>query len=305
MTFNNITTPITWGSDPEFFVCDAKGELLPAHERFYGEKPSLPVGIPYVDGFQAEFKTAVTKSPKELVDEIRKGLMIASTYLKPGEKITTKSLFETPEKYLRNFPPHIVQFGCKPSLNAYGLPALITEDCYTVPHRTAGCHVHIGFKEGLSRSMVNELVTHIDHVAGISSLAIMVGVEDPRRRNMYGKPGEYRLTPYGFEYRVFSSSILIHPAITRLHFELVNIACKLFKQAEWKDASYWTQTWIRDILSKGDIDGARHYILAKPCLYNYHEIFELCGAKEWYMECLQNGCGKLGDDVLKNWGIRK
>jgi hypothetical protein len=63
-------------------------------------------------------------------------------------------------------------------------------------------------------------VKRLDAVLGVVSVGLFQKYDDPRRRHLYGKAGEYRLTKYGIEYRVLSNAWLVHPALHMFVYEM-------------------------------------------------------------------------------------
>lgn len=65
-------------------------------------------------------------------------------------------------------------------------------------------HIHCGYpKNNIDSSL--KFIKYFDTYLGVPSV---LRDSDTRRRNLYGKAGCFRLTPYGFEYRSLSSSLM-------------------------------------------------------------------------------------------------
>ena len=65
-------------------------------------------------------------------------------------------------------------------------------------------HIHIGYaNNNIDTSLW--LVKYLDHYLGVPSV---LKDKDKRRRSLYGKAGCFRLTSYGVEYRVLSSTLM-------------------------------------------------------------------------------------------------
>ena len=93
---------------------------------------------------------------------------------------------------------------CDADYNAY------TEDVNPKPEggktniRSAGFHIHIGYdNNNIDASL--RLVKYLDLYLGVPSV---LKDKDKRRRSLYGKAGCFRLTSYGVEYRVLSSTLM-------------------------------------------------------------------------------------------------
>jgi hypothetical protein len=64
------------------------------------------------------------------------------------------------------------------------------------------------------------MIKELDRVLGVLGVAAFQYYDDPRRRMLYGRAGEYRTPKYGFEYRVLSSAWTIHPGIAQFVYEV-------------------------------------------------------------------------------------
>ena len=204
------------GTDPEVFAETAKGELIPAFE-FLPSKAKADVGQGYWDGYQAEWSTTPQKCLEINVDFVRKGLVDIASRLKDGERLSVKTTFDIPPERLQNDPRKYVKFGCVPSLSAYG-ETFPETDPASIPFRSSGGHMH--FSWGYHASCIPTVVKELDRVLGVISVSLFQKYDDPRRRIVYGRAGEYRTPSYGFEYRTLSSAWTIHPAMCMFVFEL-------------------------------------------------------------------------------------
>lgn len=222
-------TGCTLGSDPEIFVVNRFGRIIPAFTFL----PSKKEGNPYWDGFQAEFTTDITRSvnPRCLsyvVDDVRRGLsnvLRSAREKNPGAELTWDSVIEIPRSVMRTAKPEHVDLGCAPSLNAYtDDEQLNVGDPSALPIRFAGCHIHLGTDAGRNVKVSKELVKSMDRIFGIASIPLFHGMEDSRRRMFYGRAGEFRLPEWGIEYRVPSSAALAHPVLFHITMDLVRAA---------------------------------------------------------------------------------
>ena len=218
------------GSDPEIFVEDEEGKVVPAF-MFLDGKENVGVEEPYWDGFQAEFSTEPSHCIAYLADSTQKALerLHKKVAVAGGGKwkLTNRSVVDVDENFLQEIDPKFSQFGCTPSLNAYGDQGPMMDGRF-VPFRMAGGHIHIGARmKGVD---VDHVVKQMDKIVGIVATALFRGMEDPRRRFLYGRAGEYRLPPHGLEYRVLSNAWLCHPVIMNFitHVSRVSAAVGLW-----------------------------------------------------------------------------
>jgi hypothetical protein len=210
------------GADPEIFCVDADSNLIPAFEVF--TKRPCDVAFPYWDGYQAEYTTVPENCMAYFFDSVRTGLHNTRKALRkkfPGANLTLRNTFEIPPERLQNDKEEYVAFGCKPSFSVYG-ETFPQENPRTVPFRSAGGHMHFSLDEE-HRKYIPEIVKALDSVLGVIAVSMFQYYDDPRRRIMYGRAGEYRTPKHGLEYRVLSNAWLCHPAIGHFVFELARL----------------------------------------------------------------------------------
>ena len=221
---------ITVGADPEFILEDENGDvaLFSADQSQYSIVMSqATLGADY--GLM-EFRPGYVESPKLLLKELdslheRFALSFANIKLKIKE--VEAVVFDHKIARIRSqMEDEHVDFGVEilkeythesainledessyfdVSLSAYDEPLF-------KPLRTdllsAGGHIHIGgiFVKMLSLPQIKEYVRRIDTLI----LPLCTSVETPAaalRTEVYGAPGEFRIKPYGLEYRTPSNAI--------------------------------------------------------------------------------------------------
>ena len=224
----------TFGSDPEVFTRDNKGQIVPAFTFLPPKDKPKKVIIDYQgnrydsaiynDGFQAELRAKPHGCIAFVVDSIRGGLKAiweesgkASLVLDNAPMIPIKMLKDTPDE-------HVI-LGCDPSNNAYHMGGKVVGDPRKLRYRFTGGHIHMSgwqvpedFAE--REKLFVPYVKALDATVGVYFVAAGAHLESHKRREYYGLAGEYRLPEHGLEYRVLSSTILAHPGITNLAFEL-------------------------------------------------------------------------------------
>lgn len=211
------------GCDPEIFVEDENGVVLPAF-KFLGskKKPDLfAQNTIYWDGFQAEFTTIPVGCLAYEVDYIQQGIDGVSRLAKkynPKAKLSVKTVMDIPQEMLNDAKEEHVEFGCMPSLNAYGIKGKALPG-REVPFRPVGGHIHFGCGKLEDEEVVNGIKA-LDAILAVACVSLFEKYDDPRRRQLYGLPGEYRLPPHGVEYRTLSNAWMVHPLITHLVFDL-------------------------------------------------------------------------------------
>lgn len=231
------------GSDPEIFVEDKEGNVIPAFKFLPGKnKPETYItrgfthGI-YWDGFQAEFSTQPETCLAWQVDSVqaamRQLLKLAKAHDK-NAKLSIKTCVNVDPKDLAEGAEEHVQFGCMPSLNIYGMEGQKV-DGRELPYRSSGGHIHFGIGKK-SKKEIEQIVKALDAILGVACVSLFAKYDDPKRRINYGLAGEYRLPEHGLEYRTLSNAWLCHPIIMNMVFD---ISRKVVKFAELGYLKFW------------------------------------------------------------------
>jgi hypothetical protein len=255
----------TLGTDPEIFVVNDSGEVIPAWTYLPGkDKPenfrlNNCNGTAYWDGFQAEFTTRGTDTCLSWVnDNVQAGLKtIHLAAKKVGGKLTIDSVLPVNPDILQTEAQEHVQFGCAPSFNVYGLQGNI-EDGRNVPFRFAGGHLHFGISNK-DPERIKRFVKALDMVLGVASVSLLGELDNPIRRQFYGLPGEYRTPAHGFEYRTLSNAWLCHPLALNIVFDLARSVCGL-EDNKLLDGWKSDEAETLEIIIKNDIDKAREVL---------------------------------------------
>lgn len=240
------------GSDPEIFVENQKGNVIPAFKFLGSKKSPNNYGIGehqyienkpiYWDGFQAEFETSANTCLAWQVDSVQQGLkgtLDAALKYDKDAKLSIQTVMDIPDDLLKNEAEEHVEFGCMPSLNIYNMKGKIVSG-RDLPYRSAGGHIHFGF-EGIKKTKVEieRIIKSLDAILGVACVALFAKYDNPKRRECYGLAGEYRLPKHGIEYRVLSNAWLSHPLIMNLVFDLARKAL-VFGQKDF--LKYWKAT---------------------------------------------------------------
>ena len=231
---------MTIGSDPEFFISDTRtGNPHPACGMFGGVK-GKPVPIPGLgDGFgyqednvMLEFNVPPATDPYDFSENIHSAMMALSDLVRTkGDHLSIDNACS--RLFARDLLDHPKsrEFGCSPDFNAYanGGPCdpvemrLLAED--TGEWRFAGGHIHLGYdkKDELPRFVV---AAFADIFIGLNTIR---WDRQGKRREFYGRPGRFRPTPYGMEYRTLSNAWLLRRQRTE------QVACDALALLRWLD----------------------------------------------------------------------
>lgn len=205
---------ITMGADPELFLHDTKtGEIVSAIGLVGGDKKNprkVPYGAVQEDNVLAEFNIDPVDNLDDFKRNIREVLKSLQEIVGSRYKFQFIASHTFKEDYLYSVGPMAFKFGCDPDINAW----FASEDYPTDPPtpysmgplRTAGGHLHIGFKRP-EEVDIPQFIRILDTFlyAPIITSDSAWGPSERKRMMHYGKAGSYRKTPYGVEYRTLSN----------------------------------------------------------------------------------------------------
>lgn len=211
-----------WGTDPEIFVVGADKDLIPAWEFCPANSKE---GV-FADGFAAEFRTIANPCLSYLMDDVQRGLRRVLLCAKGSKgRLTATNFFEFTPEHMTSLPGEMTMLGCNPSLSAYGLEP-VKANGREVLFRSAGGHIHFGMtnkftcgKAFWTSPIGVDAVKFLDVMLGIPAVLMAEGLDNPMRRTLYGRAGEYRAPKHGLEYRVLSNFWLVHPVVAMMVFE--------------------------------------------------------------------------------------
>lgn len=317
----------TTGWDPEIFVVDKDGEMIPAFDFLPSkENPFIiqenrPINddpyeasvktAAYWDGFQAEFTTVPYHCHGWGFDQLQRGLRAVYDRAKvkfPTSRLTLKNVFEIPEAKLLGYSHEQVNLGCDPSKNAYGTDPFQVENPYDLPYRMAGGHIHFGIGE-TSEDVANKHARFLDFLLTIPTIGMFADIDDPIRRQFYGRAGEHRLPPHGMEYRTLSNAWLGHPAVGNVLMDIARWAIgPVESKFKISDAGVSEET-VRDIINNTDVKAARklytdNAIIWESMLNGYYRSEKGTAA---FTTMVTRGVEEIVPtyrDLEKNWHLR-
>lgn len=229
---------ISFGGDPEAFF--ERGGKIVGSERVLTEQ-GLKFGFVtnvVRDGVQFELNPGNGPSPFSFGSALGKAFRDLRTHLIafPDVKINWRTLVEVQRDELDALSENSRILGCQPSLNIYGKKE-ITVDPKTYQKRSAGGHFHFGLgSTAIMDSFALEdyrhrLIPHLDIFVGNQGVMLDRDPNAAERRENYGRAGEYRLPPYGVEYRVLSNFWLRHYTLYDLMAGMARIAIAVLDQS--------------------------------------------------------------------------
>lgn len=243
------------GCDPEVFLYNRNNRtFVSAYNRIPGSKNNphkVKDGAVQVDGNALEFNTDPAKDVNEFTDKI------ASVYgqlkdMVPGYECVAIPHVKFSERDWKELPEEAKQLGCDPDWNAYTQKLNeIPEGTGDIPERDGAGHVHLGWTEGAD---INDPVHFEDCIKMVKQLDWYLGTrtcawdKDDRRRSGYGKPGAFRVKPYGVEYR-YPSNVWINTV--EMQREVFEVCQRAFK--DLVDGTYAPQIFVQKSVT-GDPD---------------------------------------------------
>ena len=217
---------VTLGCDPEFFFVNGKGQVVGSEKvlpteglkfnndnyGYFDGDNNKPIFI--VDGVQAELNPGECTCRALLGNDVHACFLQLRKLLKKNKKANLKISFdplvELSKKELDSLSDRSKVFGCAPSKNIYmnRNSARIKVDPAVYRKRSAGGHVHLGTDHRAVRTILKNtktMVPLLDLIVGNTCVLIDRHDGNVERREVYGRAGEYRIKPYGLEYRTLSN----------------------------------------------------------------------------------------------------
>lgn len=216
---------VTIGADPEIPVCLMEGglvhEWVPATGLFGGDKgkpvPQGEAGGWLEDGAMLELNPTPSDNPFTLAENVVNLINLASKHVAKQSLVSPSTKKELPLSlypggvtiHLReealDAHPQLKVFGCAQDFSAYtpGVPRVGTMhsamDALGANVRFAGGHLHLGLSDWPEELPKFIAVKFFDLFFLYPYLRTYSRAND--RDEFYGKPGLYRETSYGIEYR--------------------------------------------------------------------------------------------------------
>ena len=283
---------ITIGTDPEFFLKngDRYVSAIPHIPGTKHEPAVLPNGgTVQRDNVALEFATVPAKNGKDFVEKVRSCMKDTFGMIPKDHTLAVDPSADFDADQLDH--PEAQEFGCDPDYNAYTVEMNEKPWAGDSGFRSCGAHIHVGGVdemgvpiEGLEflqefRGKI-DMVKAMDLFHGTVSTQLDNSAASVKRRELYGKAGCHRPTPYGVEYRVLSNYWMKSPSLVMLMDSMTRDAAMLV--ASGKLAAVLDDVGedeLQAIINKGDVEAAKKIIenYVKPHMSDETlDLYEMC-----------------------------
>jgi hypothetical protein len=303
------------GSDPELMLRDSKSKALRSAIPLIPEgkgkgRPLGNLGLSTVlhDNVLVEFNTKPASNQKEFVHVIGFSLReINRLAAKQGLELHFLTAADFPEEELANEEARV--FGCEPDFDAYTVSIQTTDpEAAFLPFRSAGGHLHIGFKEEdtkLAAILKNphgkiNAVKALDIFVGIPSIFLDKDPSAPSRRKLYGKAGSHRPKTYGVEWRSCSPWWLASPRHCALAYQMTKTTMSVLCQDGGVDAAIEAvggERTIQSVINNSQVERARKIYRDKLASYYPKTVQTL-------VELIDAMSNEKALDIHSNWKLK-
>jgi hypothetical protein len=277
-----------FGSDPEIFLLDKEGSVVPSKVLLGESKFEVSnVGEVVQDGFQVELhpydsfcRQIAASNIAYLITEFDKHVREKGYMLSFAHGYTLK------KKEFERLPVEERVFGCNPTVNAYD-EFLKKPSGETVRLRTGGGHIHLALPHGVrgNAKYAEKLVRVLDILVGNTCVLFDQTEASTKRRKYYGRAGEFRMKPYGIEYRVPSNFWL------RSYF-LWSMVSGLSREAVMMTLTGSVATELIDCVDEKDIRKAINSNDAELAMANLQKVAEFLKAHQ-----IETGAGLSHENI--------
>jgi len=220
---------ITIGTDPEFFL-KKNGEYVSSQSAKIQGTKHEPVtlkngGTIQRDNVAVEFATMPAVDGNDFVAKVKSCLIDTHNMLPEGHEMVVEPSATFDAVHLTD--PEAQEFGCDPDFDAYTVSMNEKPWCGDSTFRSCGAHIHVGCLDdnGIAIPGLEFLLEFSGKINAVKAMDLFHGTISTkldnseasiRRRELYGKAGCHRATPYGVEYRVLSNYWMKSPQLVML-----------------------------------------------------------------------------------------
>lgn len=220
---------LTIGGDPEVFLVRAHTKeavsaigLVPGSKVDPYELPELGKGFALqTDCCSVEFNLPPVQNPTDFYENVQKMFSYIQSIVPAGLEISLQTSAEFTSEELEH--PQAQLAGCSTDYNAWEMCANKKPNFAVTNVRCNGAHLHFGY-EGFNDFVSMELIKALDVTLGVTLVLLDA---DTARRQLYGRAGCFRLTPFGVEYRTPSPAYLASRELVEYVFKAIDKAVDL------------------------------------------------------------------------------
>lgn len=236
------------GSDPEFFF-EKDGKVVPSIEVVTEETDRVKR-----DGFQGELNPRSSHCREIAGSSVARALLEANRIARQvGAQVSFQQSVVIDDETWQRAPDEIKRFGCNPTVNVHE-EDFERGDGMNERFRSAGGHIHLGVTKKIKAKYMN-LVKVLDIVVGNTCVLIDRDPSNARRRKIYGRAGEFRLKPYGLEYRVPSNFWLKNYKLFSMVTGLCRNAVSIIVEKKEKELfKYFDFDKVRQAINENDYE---------------------------------------------------
>lgn len=145
------------------------------------------------------------------------------------------------------------------SKNIYGIKPVVTEPDF----QGTEFNMHFNVSDALSGSnkeiVLANMVKALDAITAVSSVCLLGKYDEQRRRTHFGLVGDYKIKSHGFEYSVLPGTVLCHPMVSHLVYDIARKAVVIGQKNYLR---YWQSTEAEtvDCVMQCDVEKAREIV---------------------------------------------
>jgi len=263
------------GCDPEFFF-EKEGKIIGAEKVLpEGGLGTYGNGQVIIDGVQGELNPNPSQCRESLAYFLSNCFSALGKSLPQKVKVVCPQTVQVSKKELSELKPENRRLGCSPSSNLYQNGITVgVDDPSNFLTRSAGGHVHIGMSgTGADRDIMKKspdrIIRMLDIIVGNFCVMIDRDKGNKKRRQHYGRAGEYRLPSHGIEYRTLSNFWLKSYTLMSMVMSFARLAVSIVTYDEETEQKILSLVKTEDIIKAINNN---NYRLARK---NYNKIKDI------------------------------
>jgi hypothetical protein len=261
------------GCDPEFFFKKKglRGKIVESSVALPNGDVAEQYGSLIIrDGFQGELNPQADTCRQRLAGNIYRSMRKIEEM---GYSMVLGAGYWVPKAEFASLSDDSKKFGCIPSENIYGEQGAIL-DATEYLFRPAGGHIHLQLTPTL-KTRVGKVVRLLDIFVGNTCVPLDQDPLQVERRKNYGRAGEFRIKPYGVEYRTPSNFWLGRYEYMSMVFGLARMALAVASREAIADEviELFRGPDIATAINENNKDLAiKNFLKLRPIIEKYFEV---------------------------------